>query len=372
MKLSRVGTSVAFSAIAALALAGCAGGGSDAGETAAATGNEGGASSSLSGSLGATGASSQGTAQTEAWVPGFQSENNGVTVDYTSTGSGTGRDNFVAGTSDFIGSDRAFKTEEIEEGKFGSCAEGSALVEFPAYISPIAIGYNLPEVEELNLDAETLANIFAGKVTKWNDPAIAKLNEGVELPDTAINAVHRADESGTTGNFLKYLEAAAPEAWTYGTEDAFPSDLGGEAADKTGGVAQAIAAGEGSIGYLDASAATELQTAKVKSGNDFVAYTPEAAAAVVAGSPKAEGREATDVVYDLDYTGVEGAYPIVLVSYLIGCQEYADSAKAELVKAYFNYVITPEAQDAAAGVAGNAPISDEIRSEAQAAIDTIK
>ena len=369
MKLSRVGTSVAFTAIAALALAGCAGGDAEETTAPAATGADG---QALSGSLSATGASSQGTAQTEAWVPAFQKANPEIKVDYTATGSGTGRDNFVAGTSHFIGSDRAFKLEEIEEEKFPNCAEGSALVEFPAYISPIAIGYNLPEVEELNLDAETLSNIFAGKITKWNDEAIAALNEGVELPDMEINAVHRADESGTTGNFLSYLEEAAPEAWTYGTEDTFPGDLGGEAADKTAGVAQAITAGEGSIGYLDASAATDMQTAAIKSGEDFVAYTPEAAAAVVAGSPLEEGREDTDVAYELDYTGVDGAYPIVLVSYLIGCQEYTDANTAELVKAYFNYVITPEAQDAAAGVAGNAPISDEIREAAQAAIDTIK
>ena len=373
MKLSRVGASVAMTAIAALALAGCAGG--DTAGTDSTTGTDSSAAAeggSLSGQLNATGASSQEQAQLNAWVPGFQAVESGVTVNYEATGSGTGRENFIAGSSDFIGSDRAYKTDEISSSTFPLCAEGSDLVEFPAYISPIAIAYNLPGVDNLNLDAETIAKIYAGEVTTWNDPAIAAINEGVDLPDTTITAVHRGDKSGTTGNFTAYLTEAAPDTWTYGDEDDFPADLGGEAANQTAGVAEAVAAGEGTIGYLDASAATDLQTAAIQSGSDFVPYSPEAAAQVVAGSSLEEGRAATDLAYQLDYTGVEGAYPIVLVSYLIGCADYQDDAKGELVKAYFNYVITPEAQDAAASVAGNAPISDEIRSKAQTAIDAIQ
>lgn len=357
-----------MTAIAALALAGCAGGA----DTASNTDSTDAESQGLSGELNATGASSQELAQLNGWIPSFTTAEADVTINYTATGSGTGRDNFVAGQSDFIGSDRAFKLDEIESSEFPLCAPDSDLVEFPAYISPIAVAYNLPSVEALNLDAEVISGIFSGQITTWNDEAIAALNEGVELPDTPINAVHRGDASGTTGNFLSYLESAAPEAWTFGTEDEFPTDLGGEAGQQTAGVAAAIEAGEGSIGYLDASQATDLQVAAIASGDGFVDYTPEAAAQVVAGSPLEEGRTETDIVFELDYTGVEGGYPIVLVSYLIGCSDYADDAKAELVKAYFNHIITPEAQDAAAAEAGNAPISDEIRAQAQAAIDTIK
>lgn len=372
MKLSRVGASVAMTAIAALALAGCAGGDAGTDSTSGADSTAAAGGGSLSGSLNATGASSQEQAELNAWVPGFQGIESGVTVNYEATGSGTGRENFVAGSSDFIGSDRPYDLEEIESSEFPLCADGSDLVEFPAYISPIAVAYNLPGVDALNLDAETIANIYAGEITNWNDPAIAALNEGVELPDTVITAVHRGDTSGTTGNFTAYLTEAAPDAWTYGDEDDFPADLGGEAANQTAGVAEAVAAGEGTIGYLDASAATDLQTASIQSGSDFVPYSPEAAAQVVAGSALEEGRAETDLSYALDYTGVEGAYPIVLVSYLIGCADYEDDAKGELVKAYFNYVITAEAQDAAAAVAGNAPISDEIRTAAQTAIDSIQ
>lgn len=371
MKFTRVGASLATTAIAALTLAACA-----AGETPTTTSTSGGSTSSTSGSgsasgtLNATGASSQEQAQLNAWVPGIKSE--GITVNYTATGSGTGRTNFIDGQADFIGSDRAYKLEEIEESTFALCEADTSLVEFPAYISPIAIAYNLPTVETLNLDADTLAKIFAGEITTWNDAAIAAINPGTELPSTAITPVHRGDKSGTTGNFLAYLEEAAPEVWTHGAEDEFPAALGGESADKTAGVAQAVGAGEGTIGYLDASAATNLQTAAIKSGDEFVPYSPEAAAAVVAGSPKEEGREASDVVYELDYTGVAGAYPIVLVSYLIGCSDYQDDAKGELVKTYFEYVVSAEAQDAAAATAGNAPISDEIRDAALVAIGSIQ
>lgn len=373
MKLSRVGTSVAMTAIAALALAGCAGDSDTASTTDSTDATSTGADSQgLSGELNATGASSQELAQLNGWIPGFTATESDVTVNYTATGSGTGRDNFVAGTSDFIGSDRAFDLEELESETFPICVEGTDLVEFPAYISPIAVAYNLPSVEELNLDATVLSGIFAGEITTWNDPAIAELNPDAELPDTAINAVHRGDASGTTGNFLSYLESAAPEAWTHGSEDEFPADLGGEAAQQTAGVAAAIAAGEGSIGYLDASQASDLQVAAIASGDGFVAYTPEAAAAVVAGSPLEEGRAESDVVFDLDYTGVEGGYPIVLVSYLIGCADYQDDAKAELVKAYFSYVVSEEGQDAAVAAAQNAPLSEELRTQAQAAIDTIQ
>lgn len=384
MKLSRVGTSLAMTAIAALTLAGCAGGG-DAGQTTAPTGDagstgaatDGGASGAAGGTiteavtLEATGASSQEKAQLNGWVPGFKSVEPQVTINYTATGSGTGRENFVAGTSHFIGTDRAYKTDELSQ-KFPLCAEGTDLVEIPAYISPIAVAYNLPGVDELKLDGPVLADIFSGAVTTWNDPAIAALNEGVELPDTPIIAVHRGDKSGTTGNFLKYLEKAAADKWTFGTEDEFPAELGGESADKTQGVADAVAAGEGTIGYLDASAAESLQVASIKSGSDFVPYSPEAAAAVVAGSKVEDGRAETDLAYKLDYTGVEGAYPIVLVSYLVGCSEYTDPNIGAAVKAYFNYVISAEGQEAAVAEAGNAPISDEIRTAAQAAVDKIK
>lgn len=148
---------------------------------------------------------------------------------------------------------------------------------------------------------------------------------------------------------------------------------GGEAAQGTSGVKQAITAGNGAIGFLDASQAEGLGQVAVGVGGDFVAYSAEAAAKLVENSPLVEGRGAGDLVFDVDpATASDGAYPIALVSYLIGCEQYEDSNVAELVKEYFTYIASAEGQDAAAENAGSAPISDGLRDQVLAAIDLIQ
>lgn len=365
MKFTRVGASVAMAAIAALTLAACASNEPTAAEPGTAVEGAG----SLTGTLAASGASSQGTAQT-SWIAGFAAVEPGVQINYAGGGSGAGRTDFTNGTSAFIGSDRAFKMEEIEAGGFGNCVDGTDLVEIPAYISPIAVAFNVEGVDTLNLDPATLAKIFKGEITNWNAPEIAALNSGVTFPDLAITPVHRSDTSGTTGNFTSYLVEAAPDVWTFEDSDDWPIE-GGEGAQETPGVQQALTSGNGTIGYLDASAAGDLSTAAIQTGSEFVELSPEAAAAVVDNSTLEEGRAATDLSFELDRSA-EGVYPIVLVSYLIGCAEYSDPAVGANVKAYFDYVISPEAQDAAAENAGSAPISDDLRTKAQAAVDAIK
>lgn len=364
MKLSALTRVAAIGGIAALTLTSCA-----ANESAAPSGDD--QASSLSGTIAGAGASSQDAAQ-QAWIAGFQTANSDVTVNYDPTGSGAGRETFQQGASAFAGSDRAFKTDEISAGPFDSCATGD-IVEIPAYISPIAVVFNLDGVKELNLDAKTIADIFAGKITQWNDPAIATLNPDAKLPDTAITAVHRSDKSGTTGNFTDYLSAAAPESWTSGSVEEWPTELGGEGAQGTSGVVEAVTNGVGTIGYADASKAGDLGTAKVKVGDEFVAFTPEAAAAIVDASPLEDGRTDHDLAIALDRTSSEkGVYPIVLVSYLVGCEEYKDAANAELVKAYFSYIVSEDGQKAAAEAAGSAPISSDLRSKVETAISSIK
>jgi len=352
----------AIGGIALLALTSCAA-------------NEGGtggdSNSSLSGTLVGSGASSQGAAQT-AWTAGFQTANDGVTITYSPDGSGAGREAFQQGAVAFAGSDRAFKTDEISAGPFNSCATGD-IVEVPAYISPIAVVFNLEGVTSLNMDADTIAKIFTGKIKKWNDEAIASQNPDVELPDLAISAVHRADKSGTTGNFTDYLAAAAPESWTVGSVEEWPTELGGEGANQTSGLIDAVTNGKGTIGYADSSKAGELGTVKVKVGEEYVEHSSEGAAAVVDASPVEEGRTAHDIAVTIDRTSTEaGVYPIVLVSYLIGCEQYKDAANAELVKAYFTYIVSDEGQQAAAKDAGSAPISSTLRDKVTTAIDAIK
>jgi phosphate transport system substrate-binding protein len=327
--------------------------------------------SALSGTLNASGASSQQAAQ-EAWVAAFQDTNPDVTINYDPTGSGTGRDQFVEGAVNFIGSDRAFNDEELAAGGWGACAPDSGIVEVPLYISPIAVIFNLEGIDTLNLDAETIANIFMGNITSWDDPAIAALNESVTLPDTAISPVHRADDSGTTENFTDYLHTVAPDVWTAEPDGVWPLD-GGEAAQGTSGVVDAVGGGEGTIGYADASRAGDLGTVAVQVGDEFVSYSPEATAALVDASPMAEGRGEGDLAIELDRTtDVAGVYPIALVSYLIGCEQYEDETVGSLVSAYFAFMASDEGQQISAEQAGSAPISDTVRGKVEAAIALIK
>ncbi|MET1051259.1 MAG: phosphate ABC transporter substrate-binding protein PstS [Mycetocola sp.] len=365
MKFSKAGRIAAVAALAALTLTSCA-----ANEGAASgTSDEG--TSDLQGTLVGGGASSQQSAQ-EAWVAAFQGTNPDVTIEYDPAGSGAGRDTFIAGGSSFAGSDRAFNDEEVAADEFASCVPGTGIVELPAYISPIAVIFNLEGIDTLNLDAATVAGIFAGTITNWNDDAIASQNEDAELPDLAITAVHRADDSGTTENFTDYLNVVAPDVWTWEADGVWPVD-GGEAASQTSGVIDAVTGGTGTIGYADASRAGDLGTVSIKVGEEYVPYSAEAAAAIVDASPAVEGRGEGDLAIALDRASTEaGVYPIVLISYLIGCVEYEDAEAATLVKEYFSYIVSEEGQTVAADAAGSAPISSDIADKSKAAIELIK
>lgn len=365
-RISRAGSAVAIGALA-LTLAACGsddpvGGGSASGDSSSA------AASDLSGELSGAGASSQESAQ-EAWRAGFQNANGGVTVNYDPVGSGGGRTQFLEGGVSFAGSDAALKDEELTKAQ-DRCYGGSA-VDLPVYISPIAVIYNLPGVEELNLAPATIAGIFDGKITAWDAPEIAADNPGVTLPSTAITAVHRSDESGTTENFTDYLAATAGDAWPHEASGDWPTQ-GGESAQGTSGVVQTVQSGEGTIGYADASKAGDLGTASIKVGDEWVAYSAEAAAKVVDASPRAEGRGEGDIVVELDRATTEaGAYPLVLISYVVACTTYETQEEADLVKAYLSFVAGSEGQQLAATNAGSAPVSADLEAEVLAEIDKI-
>ena len=324
----------------------------------------------LSGTLVGAGASSQAAAM-DGWVAGFQSANEGVTVNYDPIGSGGGREQFLAGATTFAGSD-AFLDEEELAASEERCVDGNPAISIPHYISPVAVAFNLDGIESLNMTPDVIGGIFAGTITNWNDPAIAEVNEGVELPDLAINPVHRSDDSGTTENFTGYLEVVAPDAWPYGEIETWPTEAGGEGAAQTSGVVQAITAGNGSIGYADASQIAGLGTVAVGVGDEFVAFSPEAAAAVVDVSPRAEGRPEGDFAIELARDTTEsGVYPIVLVSYHIVCQAYGDQTEVDLVKAFMQYVGSEDGQAASAASAGSAPISETLRGEIASFLETI-
>jgi phosphate transport system substrate-binding protein len=321
----------------------------------------------LSGSLVGAGASSQQAAM-QGWTAGYSGVQPGVTVDYDPVGSGGGREQFIAGGVDFAGSDAPLDEEELVAAR-ERC--GGEVFELPNYISPIAVVHNVPGLPDLGLSPTTLARVFDGRITTWNDPAIAADNPGASLPDLSITPVNRSDESGTTENFTEYLAAAAGEAWPYEPDGEWPV-AGGEAAQGNSGVVAAVAGGQGTIGYADLSQAGDLGVARIGVGGEFVAPTPDAAAAVVEGSEPLPGRGPYDFALELDRTTAEsGEYPIVLVSYHLGCIGYEDQLTADLVADFMTYVTSEQGQAAAAEVAGSAPISDALRDQARTALDAI-
>ncbi len=351
----------------ALTLAACGSG--DAADAAGTTDD---GAAELSGTLAGSGASSQ-EAAVQGWIAGFTELNPGVTVTYDPTGSGTGREQFLNGTVQFAGSDAPLDADELELAT-ERCYGGEA-IELPLYISPIAVVYHLPSVdtEHLNLTPETLAGIFAGDITSWDDPAIAETNPGVALPDLGIIPVNRSDDSGTTENFTEYLAAAAPDAWPHGAVETWPLS-GTQSGAQTSGMIDVVSGAEGTIGYVDASRAGGLGTVAVGVGDEFVPFSPEAAAAVVDVSPPADG--ATDLQLTIELardTEEAGTYPIVLVSYSIACSRYETEEEAAAVAGYLTYVASEEGQERASSpdVAGSAPISADLRERVTAALGQI-
>ena len=355
-----------------LTLAAC-GGGDDATDEASAGAGASGAPAAggeLSGTLVGAGASSQ-QAAVQAWVAGFNGVEPGVTVNYDPIGSGGGRELFLGGGSDFAGSDAFLDDEELAT--VGDVCASEEIVELPLYVSPVAVIFNLEGIDTVNMPPAVIAGVFAETITSWDDPAIVEANPDAELPATPITPVHRSDDSGTTENFTSYLETVAGDVWTYGEIETWPSDLTGEAGAQTAGVISAVQAGDGYIGYADASQAGDLGTVAVGVGEEFVPFSPEAAAAIVDVSPRVEGRGEGDLAIELARDTTEaGTYPIVLISYHIACADYEDDEKAELVKGYLSYVASEDGQQQGAENAGSAPISDTLRTDVEAAIDLIQ
>lgn len=378
--MSKLAKLTALAGAGALVLTGCAANEQEAPATTTSAASSGQTEEvvALSGTLEGSGASSMAAGQ-EAWVAAFQTKNPGVTVNYNPTGSGTGRDQFEQGLTFFTGSDAYYKDEELATVHPNCAGNTDDVFEFPIWISPIAVIFNLDGLDSLNMSPATIAKIFSGQITMWNDAEIAAANPGVNLPELTITYVHRSDESGTSENFTDWLAKAAPAAWVdtagapLGAIETWPADVAGEGAQGTSGVVAAVAAGNGTIGYADASRAGDLGTVAVGVGDSFVPFSPAAAAKIVDVSEVKAGRPANSLAYDLARdTTQSGVYPVVLVSYLQGCMDYADDAQAELVKAYANFIISEEGQNVAAEAAGSAPISADLRAKAQAILDAVK
>lgn len=352
-----------MAAALALGLAACGGAANEP------TGGGGGGGQSLSGNLQGAGSSAQ-AAVMEAWIAGFQEKHPDVSLSYDPIGSGGGRERFINGAVPFAGSDAAFSQKELPQAR-ERC--NGQLIEFPAYISPIAIPYNLDGVDSLKLSPETLAKIFNQKITNWSHPAIARDNPNAQLPDTRITPVNRSDESGTTENFVDYLSQAAGQAWPHEVSGNWPVP-GGEAAQGTSGVVNAVQQGSGTIGYADASQTGELSVAKIKVGDEFVGPSAKSAARILEASEQSPAKSEGKYVFAYDLargTTQAGTYPIVLLTYEMMCGSYQDPQKVQLVQAFYDYVISDEGQQAAQQAAGSAPLSDPLQQKFQSAVDSI-
>jgi phosphate transport system substrate-binding protein len=372
VKHTRASIAIGAAVTVGLALTSCASNEAQAGsgDASSSSSSSSSAGGSISGTLNGVGSSAQTNAQT-AWQKGFQTANSGATVNYDPQGSGAGRTAFESGGADFAGSDAALPAEELS-GDFKECKAGTKGIDIPVYVSPVAIVFNVAGVKSLNFDGPTLAKIFSGRITSWNDPAIAALNKGVKLPSAGITPVYRSDKSGTTNNFTDFLHRTAGSVWSQEAADAFPYKTG-EGAAKGSGVVSAVTNGKNTIGYVDDSSAGDLAVAKIKVGSTFVAPSADVASKAAETSPLDSSRKGDDVVVKVDRTTTSASeYPITLVSYLIACQTYQDAAKGRLVKAYAQYVTSTEGQQAAASTAKSAPMTGALASKAQAAAASIK
>jgi len=321
--------------------------------------------------LAGSGSTAQQKAET-AWIAGYQTSNSNATVTYDPVGSGSGRKNFESGASAFAGSDSYLTDDQGELTAAKKQCSGEDPIEVPAYVSPIAVAFNLGSIKSLNLSAETIAKIFNGTITTWNDPAIAAENKGVSLPSAPIVTVHRSDDSGTTKNFTDYLSKASNGTWKDKADSLWPSTLKGESAEGTSGVVGVITDTPNTIGYADNSAVSGLGVASIQVGSAYVAPSADAASKALEVSKPVAGRPSVDLAYDVDRTTTQaGAYPLILVSYLLACQHYSDATQASLVKGFLSYAVSAEGQKAAAAAAGSAELPASIQAKAAAIVGAI-
>ncbi|GAB2796942.1 phosphate ABC transporter substrate-binding protein PstS [Streptomyces daliensis] len=317
------------------------------------------------GKLLASGSSAQKNA-VDAWVKDYQAACKDTQINYKDIGSGGGIQEWLQGTTAFAGSDSALKPEEVASSK--KICKGGQGINLPMVGGPIAISYNVSGVDDLTLDASTIAKIFDSKIKKWNDPAIKKLNPGANLPNTDIQAFHRSDESGTTQNLGKYLGTAAKDDWKYEDEKSWPAK-GGQSASGSSGLAQQVKQTEGSISYFELSYATanDLNSVKIDTGAAKpVEATADNASKAIADA-KVVGKD-KDLAMELNYnTKADSAYPIILVTYEIVCDKGNKKDTLDATKSFLTYTASEGGQSTLTEL-GYAPLPDEIAEKVRKAV----
>lgn len=362
---------LAVGAAAVLALGAAACGSSD--DDPSSGGSGGGSSSNsadsgakLSGAINGAGATFPQPVYTE-WAARFK-DSIGPTVNYQGIGSGGGIAQFTAGTVDFGATDAAMKPDEET-----AAEKKGTPVHIPTVLGAVTVSYHVSGVDKgLKLDGATVANIFLGKVKKWNDPAIAGANSGVDLPDKEITVCHRSDESGTTKNFTQFLADYSPE-WKNGPgvdkTVKWPTGTGAKGND---GVAGCVKQTDGSVGYVEQAYALQsnFTTAAVKnSAGQFIEPSLDATSAAGEGAEVPEDLKFSTINAPGDKT-----YPISAVTFLLVWQDMCKSGvpadRAKIVKAWLNYALG-EGQKVAPELE-YAPLPDAIKQKAQAKIDALQ
>ncbi len=340
MRSNRLSAALSLLTTAALLLSACG----DSASTSSSTGTSS-APADCSGKkkLAASGSTAQKNA-IEQFVYAYIRSCPGHTLDYNANGSGAGVAQFLSNETDLAGSDVPLDPSKGEPDK-ASQRCGSPAWDLPAVFGPIAVTYNINGVNSLNLDGATAAKIFNGAVTAWNDPAIKALNKDVNLPATPIRVVFRSDESGTTDNFQKYLDAASNGAWGKGTGKTFNGGVGAGASGNDG-TSTILRTTDGAITYNEWSFAVGRQLAMAQivtsAGPEPVSITTDTVRKTIEGARfKGQGN---DLVVDTSsfYQPTQpGSYPIVLATYEIVCSKYPDAATGSAVKAFMQATIGP-------------------------------
>ena len=290
----------------------------------------------------------------------------GVAINYQSIGSGGGIKQYTEGTVDFGASDGPMNAEQMN-------AVQGKVIHIPTVMGADVLTYNLPSLgtTRLRFDGPTIADIFLGHITRWNDRRIAANNPGIKLPDEDLIVVHRSEGSGTTYIWTDYLSKVSPE-WKEKVGNAasvnWPVGLGGKGNE---GVTQQIKQTEGSVGYVELiyAVSNKLPYADVK--NVAGKFVEPSLASVTAAAASARFDANTDFRVSITNAPGDGSYPISSFTWLLVQPDMKDAAKAKALKSFLEWMITGEAQQLASGLQ-YAPLPKPVVALIQARIKTLK
>ncbi len=298
------------------------------------------------------------------WFDEYNKMHPNVRINYQSQGSGAGIRQVTAQTVFFGATDGPMTDEQLK------AAQGKIL-HFPTVLGAVVPVYNIPNVSaELKFTGPLLADIFLGKVTKWNDPAIVKLNAGVSLPATDITVVRRSDGSGTTYIWVDYLAKVSPEWKTkvgVGTSPNWPAGIGGKGNE---GVAGLVRQTPGSLGYVELIYAlqTKISYGSVQNAaGEFVKGSVQSVTLAAAG---AVAKMPADFRVSITNAPGKGVYPISSFTWLLLYENPKDKPKAKIMVEFMKWALT-DGQKFAAPL-GFAPLPEEIVKLEMAVLNTIK